>query len=216
MKSDANIKKQIEQALVNPLLKNCTIAVEVTDGNVSLSGSVDRYCKKDVAQKIAQEVEGIKRVNESLTVDLSDTDQRSDTEIASAIEQKFFKNFGYAHKDVTVVVKNGFVWLEGRLNWKYQRNLAVECISFLEGIRDIENNIFIRETANFTVSEKDVLAAIYSDYSITNDIKVEILGQKVILKGVIRNSNQKNLVTRLVRSVAGVKEIENFLTLKEE
>jgi osmotically-inducible protein OsmY len=216
MKSDSNIKKQIEQALVNSLLSECTITVEVINGTVNLSGYVDKYCKKEVAKKIAQEVEGIRLVIENLSVILNDNEKRSDTEIAAVIEQKFSKNFGFAHKDINVVVKDGYVWLEGRLHWKYQRNLAVECISFLDGIKGIDNNIFIPETVVFSVKEKDVLAAIYSDYSITNDIKVEIFGQKVILQGSIKNSNQKNLVTRLVRSVLGVREVENLLTISEE
>lgn len=213
--NDFNIKKQIEKALENSLLIHCEINVKVENGEAILSGYVDRYNKKEVAKKIAHEVEGIRLVTESLIVELNDSDIRNDSEIETAIHEKFSKNFGYAHTDVHVSVRNGYVSLEGRLAWKYQKDLAVECISSINGIKDINNNIFIPETAESLVNEKDVLAAIYSDRSITSDIKVEIFRYKVIVKGSIKNRNQKNLVTRLVRSVAGVNEVENFLTIDE-
>lgn len=214
MKSDLNLKKQIEKAFeASPLLVHCTINVEINQGVAILNGYVDKYCNKEIAKKIAKEVEGTKQAIDSLTVLL--IKKISDEEIESVIIEKFKKNFGAAHKDVKASVKEGYVWLDGRLNWKYQKELAVECISCIEGIKFIENNIFVPESTELQINEKDILAAIYGDHSIVSDIKVEIFGHKVILKGNVENVNQKNLVTRLVRSVEGVREVENFLTIKK-
>lgn len=214
MKSDHNLKKQLEKAFeASSLLAGCTINAEVNQGETILTGYVDKYCYKDIAKKIAKEVEGTKQVIDSLTVLLNEGEKFSDEEIESVIIEKFRKNFGTAHKDVKATVKEGFVSLDGRLNWRYQKELAVECISCINGIKGISNNIFVPETIETSISEKDILAAIYGDYSITSDIKVEIFGHKVILKGSVENVNQKNLVTRLVRSVKGVNEVENFLSV---
>jgi len=212
MKNDFNIKKQIEKALQSsPLLTQCAITVEVEDGKAVLSGHVDKYCNKELAKKIAKEVEGTKLISESLSILLNESVKISDGEIQAAIQEKFIKNFGNGHKDVKATVKDGYVMLDGRLPWKYQKELAVECIHCISGIKGIENNIVTPEVIESPVSEKDVLAAIYGDYSITSDIKVEIYGQRVILKGSVGNIDQKNLVTRLVRSVQNVSEVENFL-----
>lgn len=214
MKGDLNIKKQIEQALeANPLFSLCRINAEVNDGNAVLYGSVDQYCKKEIAKKIAKDVEGTKLVTENLKILLNDNEKSSDNAILAAIQEKFLKNFGNAHTDVKVTVNDGYVWLDGHLNWKYQKDLAVECINGINGIKGIDNHIFVPEKAESPINEKDILAAIYGDYSITSEIKVEIFGRKVILEGSVDNANQKNLITRLVRNVPGVNEVENFITV---
>ena len=142
MKGDAIIKLHIEKALKsNILLKEAKITVEVLDGNALLSGHVDKYHKKDMARKIAKEVQGVKIVAEEIAVLLNDSDKRSDAEIESSITERFIKNFGNSHKDIKIIIKDGNIWLEGLLKWKYQKELAKECIIDIKGISGIENNI---------------------------------------------------------------------------
>lgn len=212
MKGDTNIKQQIEKAVKsNSLLNDAEITVEVLDGNALLIGSVDRYPKKELARKIAKEVQGVKGSVEKIQVVLKESDHSSDDEIKSNITEQYIKNFGNSHSDITIIVNDGKVWLEGILKWKYQRDLAEECIINVKGIIDIKNNISIPEKQKSAIDEKDVFAAIYGDPSITTEIKIEIIGNRVVLKGKVLNVEQKNLVTRLVRNVPSVQEIENFL-----
>ncbi len=214
MQTDAIIKQQIEKALAsNTMLNGTTIEVMVYAGEALLTGYTDKYYKKELARKIAKEVQGVKRVNEAINILLEESGNYNDSDIMAAIIDKFSKNFGNSHKDIKVIVKNGKVWLEGTLKWKYQKDLAKECIMYVDGIIEIENNISIPITPEPVIDEKDVFAAIYGDESITTDIKIEIIGPRVVLKGNVTNTEQKNLVTRLVRNVNGVKEIENFLTI---
>lgn len=214
MKTDKNIQRQIEKAIEsNTLLLGANIDVAVENGEARLTGHVDKFCKKELAKKIVKEVEGVVAVSEQMLVILSEEDTISDSDIETIIFEKFKKNFGNAYRDIKVIVKDGHVWLEGQLKWKYQKELAGECIGCVDGIKQIENNITVPESISPAINEKDVLAAIYGDHTITTDIKVEILGNRVILKGSVENVNQKNLVTRLVRTVPGVKDIENFLSV---
>lgn len=215
METDAIIKQQIEKAVEsNVMLRGSKFIITVQDGNAVLTGHTDQYSKKEIAKKVAKEVQGVKTVTEQITIELNENEKCSDNDIQSNITEQFKKNFGNSHKDIKIIVNDGHVWLEGQLKWKYQKELAKDCILNILGIKQIENNISIPETLESAISEKDVFAAIYGDPSITTDIKIEIFGQRVILKGKVRNVEQKNLVTRLVRNVAGVKEIENFLTVR--
>lgn len=214
MKGDATIKLQIEKALQsNTLLGGSTIYVTVQEGRAELSGITDKFPKKELARRIAKEVQGVKTADEKIAVTLQPHDQCSDPEISLAIREKFVKNFGSSHGDITVIIKDGQVWLEGRMKWKYQRDLAAECILNVRGITAIENNIVIPEKPGFSINEKDVFAAIYGDTSITTEIKIEVIGNRVVLKGKVSGIEQKNLVTRLVRNVSGVEAIENFLII---
>ncbi|WP_284653234.1 BON domain-containing protein [Flavobacterium terrisoli] len=214
MGTDAILKQQIEKALQsNTMLNSAEFEVMVQNGCVALTGYTDKYYKKEMARKIAKEVQGVKTVTEEITIVLNDNVKCSDTEIEFNISEKFRKNFGNSHKDIKIIVNDGYVRLEGQLKWKYQKDLANECIQYVMGIKQIVNNISIPETRESVISEKDVFAAIYGDPSIITEIKIEIFGQRVILKGKVHNVEQKNLVTRLVRNVPKVKEIENFLTI---
>jgi osmotically-inducible protein OsmY len=216
METDTIIKQQIEKSVQsNAMLGGSEFNIVVQNGNAVLTGYADKYYKKEIARKIAKEVQGVKAVTEEIIIVLNDTEKCTDDEITFNITEKFRKNFGNSHKDIKIIVNDGHVWLEGLLKWKYQKDLAKECIQYIMGIKQIVNNISIPETQESTISEKDVFAAIYGDPSITTDIKIEIFGQRVILKGKVRNVEQKNLVTRLVRNVPRVKEIENFLTIEK-
>lgn len=215
MKGDAIIKLHVEKALKsNTLLNEAKITVDVLNGNALLRGQVDKYHKKNMAKKIAKEVQGVKIVSEEIAVILNDSDKRNDNEIESNIIERFIKNFGNSHRDIKIIIRDGNVWLEGLLKWKYQKDLAKDCIMDIEGITAIENNISTPEHPKSSIDEKDVFAAIYGDPSITTDIKIEIIGHRVVLKGKVLNVEQKNLVTRLVRNVSDVQEIENFLTIE--
>lgn len=214
MKTDIHLQKQIEKALEsNLVLKGSQIEVIVDDGDVLLTGTTDKFHKKNAAKKTAKEVEGVKHIAEQLEIITTNNELCTDAEIEAQVNQKFKKNFGSAHQEIKTIVKDGHVWLEGRLKWNYQKELAEECIQYIPGIKGIENNIYILASLEKAIDEKDIFAAIYGDPSINSDIKVEIVGQRIILKGCVENTDQKNLVTRLVRNVAGVNEVENFLTI---
>ncbi|HNP33238.1 MAG TPA: BON domain-containing protein [Flavobacterium sp.] len=214
MKGDLVVKQQIQKALrSNYLLSDADITIDVVDGSVLLGGFVDKYNKKELAKKIAKEVQGVKNCIEKIAVTLDENDKRSDIEIESDIIRQFRKNFGNSHEEIKTIVSNGNVWIEGRVKWKYQKDLAKECIVDVTGIISIENNISLPEKQEPQIDEKNIFAAIYGNPTITTDIKIEIIGNRVVLKGVVLNVEQKNLVTSLVRNVPGVREIENFLII---
>ena len=214
MNHDINITGQILKSVNDDShLCGTSIEVTVTNGHAVLSGHVDKFCKKHLAYKIAKDVAGVSSVKEEIQVELNPGDNISDNAILTAISETFKKNFGASWTDINVVVKDGYVWLDGVLKWKYQKDLAGDSIGCIDGIRWIENNITVPEALTASIDEKDILAAIYRDRSITTDIKVQVLGHRVILKGCVESFDQKNLVTRLVRNVNGVSEIENFLSI---
>jgi len=216
MKSDKNIRQYILKAFeANPLLLGAKIDVEVNNSEVRLLGTADKFCMKAIARKTAKEIAGVRTVADEIVIIINDEDKISDSEIESRIIEIFRKNFGNTHNAIKTIVKDGYVWIEGRMKWKYQKDLAEECIRCVEGIKNINNNIFVPDSVETGIDEKDVLAAIYSDHSIKSDIKTEIVGNRVILKGIVENMDQKHLVTRLVRNVPGVREIENFLVAQQ-
>ena len=75
----------MEELRWEPFLNASAIGVAVKNGIVTLSGQVDSYFKKLLAEKAARRVAGVKAVAEDLQVGLSPDDRKSDTEIAEAV-----------------------------------------------------------------------------------------------------------------------------------
>jgi osmotically-inducible protein OsmY len=63
---------------VNPHLKAHKLDIEVDNGTATLSGKVDSGAAKDLAEQIALGVDGIKKVNNNITVDANYEPPRRD------------------------------------------------------------------------------------------------------------------------------------------
>jgi len=214
MKTNESLPLKVANQLKkDPLLKDAEIAVELYSHEVIVSGKVNKFFKKALACKIVSEITGIKSVIDRIEVQLINPDQFNDEIITKAIVEKFEKNFGNSYKNIEISIKNGHVTLEGTLKWKYQKMLATDCITYLEGIVSIQNNIAVGTVSEPIISEKDILAAIYKEKSIISDISVDVNGRKVIVAGNVPSTFQKNLIEKIVRSVPGVTEMESRLLL---
>ena len=214
MKSNESLQLKVASQLgKDPLLKDAEIVVDTYSREVIVKGAVNKFFKKALVCMVVREITGIKNITDCIAVVLSNPVPFSDIEIANAIFEKFNKNFGNSYTNIEVNVKNGAVILGGNLKWKYQKLLATECISYIEGIVSIQNNISTVAVPEPDISEKDILAAIYRDDSITSDITVNLHGRKVIISGNVKTAFRKKLVEKLVRDVPGVQEVDNQIQI---
>jgi hypothetical protein len=86
MKTDSEIQNDVMDELkYEPLLNPSEIGVAVKNGIVTLSGTMDTYGKKVLAEKAAKRVAGVKAVAEEIEVKITSTGKRNDTEIAEAV-----------------------------------------------------------------------------------------------------------------------------------
>jgi osmotically-inducible protein OsmY len=217
MKNKESLQLKVANQLKNdPLLKDAEIAVDVCSNEVIVTGVVNKFFKKAMVYKVVNEVMRIKKVTDHIEVLLASPNQFSDVDILKAVLDKFERNFGNSHKNIEVTIKDGVVALEGTVKWKYQKLLATECITYVDGIVNIQNNIMIAETPEPNICEKDILAAIYKEESVTSDISVDLNGRKVILVGNVATPFQKKLIEKIVRDIPGVQEIESKLQIVKE
>src|SRR4030088_366238 len=94
------------------------IAIAVKDGVVTLSGYVSSYWEKDAAEKAVKRVYGVRGVANDLEVKLPST--RTDPEIARDAVQELQSHVSIPADRIKVTVKNGWVTLEGSVDWQYQ------------------------------------------------------------------------------------------------
>ena len=73
---------------------------------------------------------------------------KSDGDITNAIMKQFKWNVEIPRKSIIVKVKNGWVILQGEVEWAQQKLTAEKCIRDLIGIKGISNNISIKQKAD--------------------------------------------------------------------
>ena len=124
MKTDMQLQESVMDELQwDPFLASSEIGVTVTDGIVTLYGSVDSLSKKIAAEKAVKKVAGVKALAEDIKVSGGLSNRKTDTEIAA-------------------------VKLEGEVEWDYQRTHVTEAIQHLNGVRSVINLIRLAPKIN--------------------------------------------------------------------
>src|ERR1700737_3103695 len=126
----------------DPKITSSDIGVGVKDGVVTLSGFVHSYWEKDAAEKAVKRVYGVRGVANDIEVKLTTT--RTDPEIARDAVRELDSHVGIPADKIKVTVKNGWVTLEGTVDWKYQKTLAESAVKKLKGVIGVFNNIEVK------------------------------------------------------------------------
>ena len=76
---------------------------------------------------------GVVGVANDLEVRLPQTDERPDPEIAREVVAKLKIWLPSSAEHIKAVVKNGWVTLEGEVEWNYQRDYAERAVRWIKG-----------------------------------------------------------------------------------
>src|SRR4030088_338200 len=140
MRSDIDIKRDVEAELRwNPDIDATDIAVAVKNGVVTLSGFVRSYGQKYEAEQTAKRGNGVAAGAHDLEVRLPAFNQRPGPEIARDAVEEIEKNLPYSSDHIRVVVRDGWVTLEGSAEWNYQRERAEQGVRRVRGVKGITN-----------------------------------------------------------------------------
>src|ERR1700686_3548630 len=130
---DDNIRDHVLFELKSdPRITSSDIAAAVKDGVVTLSGFVPSYWEKDAAEKAAKRVYGVRGVANDIEVKLATT--RTDPEIARDVVHELDSHVSIPGDKIKVTVKNGWVTLEGVVDWQYQKSLAESAAKKIKGV----------------------------------------------------------------------------------
>jgi osmotically-inducible protein OsmY len=122
-----------------------TINVQVNDAVATLTGVVSSYAKKIAAQEAAHRVAGILDVANDIQVNPIDRFARTDTEIASAVRNALEWDALVPNEFIQSTVSNGWVTLEGDVDYWREREDAERAILRLAGVVGVTNEITIRK-----------------------------------------------------------------------
>ena len=141
MRSDIEIKRDVEAELrSNPDIDATDIAVAVKHGVVALSGYVRSYLQRWEAEKTAKRVAGVTGVANDIEVRLPIFNQRPDRKLRDAVAA-IENRLPYSSDHIRVVVRDGWVTLEGTVEWNYQRERAEDAVRHIRGVKGATNLI---------------------------------------------------------------------------
>lgn len=218
MKKDIEIQKNVvEEIKCIPLINANEIGVIVKNGIVTLSGTTDSYPKKVAIEKAVKKVKGVKGIAEDIEVNLTNSFKKTDSEIAQIIMNALEWQSSAQTDEVRILVEDGWVTVEGSVNWDFERKSVTKVIENIVGVKGINNNLKIINKPTSADIKNKILASFIRNASIdASKIEITTEGSKVTLSGSVNTWDEYEEAERSAWSTPGVSVIENQLEFEDD
>ncbi|HEY2528837.1 MAG TPA: BON domain-containing protein [Xanthobacteraceae bacterium] len=215
MRSDSDIRRDVEDELRwDPDIDATDIAVNVSNGVVTLTGFVRSYMQKYQAEANAKRVAGVVAVANDLEVRLPNIDERPDPEIARDAIARIKSELPYSWEKIRVIAKNGWLTLEGDVEWNYQRERAEEAVRRVRGVKGVTNSIEVKpQVAPMEIRRKIEEALRRAAEIDASRVTVETNGSEVILRGTVRSWAERQEAERAAWAAPGVAKVDNRIII---
>jgi len=214
--SDAELKNDVLSELkFEPNVKVTEIGVLVQDGAVTLNGFATSYGEKLDAVRAAKRVAGVKAIADDIAVKLPDSLRRTDGDIASSAANQIAWSATVPTEAIDVTVRDGWITLQGVVEWKFQKEAAENVVHHLSGVKGVSNMISLEPKRTPIEFDAAIKAAFERNALLdAGKITVETSGNKVALSGDVCSYPEREEAERIAWSAPGVLSVDNQLKVQ--
>ena len=215
MRLDADIKRDVEDELRwDPDIDATDMAVAVHNGVVQLSGFARSYPQKTQAERDAKRVAGVVGVANDIEVRLPVIDQRPDADIVRDAVSALKTELPYSSENIKVIARDGWLTLEGAVEWNYARERAESAVKRVRGAKGVTNSITLKpKAAPFEIRRKIEDAFRRSAELDASRITVEANGSEIVLRGTVKSWAERQEAERTAWAAPGVTKVDNRIAI---
>ena len=221
--TDSRIELSARQSYVfKTYLQGDDIQIQSKDGAVTLTGIVSENFHKSLAQETVTGLPGVKSVDNRLEIKGAPPTANSDAWLLDKLKVTLLFHHSVSAATTEVDVKDGMVTLRGNAASQAQKELTTEYAKDVEGVKNVINEMTVgpgkaRRTIGETIDDASITAQVNMtllNHRSTSVINTTIKTKRgvVTMGGKARNLSEKDLVTKLVNDIKGVKGVKNRMT----
>lgn len=214
--NDTELQRDVLNELEwKPSVNAAEVGVSVNNGVVTLTGHISSYAEKWAAEKAALRVHGVRAVANELDVKLPGTSRRTDQDIALSAVNALKANISVPDQQIKVTVENGWVTLDGEVEWRYQKSAAEDAVRYLPGVIGVTNLVQVKPRVSPTDLKSRIEEALKRRAELdAKHITVEVDGGKVTLRGTVHSWAEREAAETEAWSAPGVSSVMNLIEVE--
>ncbi len=223
---DTRIEESAKKSYVyRTYLMDDAIQTHSKDGVVTLTGSVNDDSHKLLASDTVSGLLGVKSVINEIEVKASPP-KDSDTWLYLKVKSTLAYHSSVSALNTQVEMKQGVAILKGEAISEAQKELTTEYVKDIEGITEVKNEMLVVTPSK---QPERSIGEMIDDASISAQVRMALMSHRstsafrtsvatleavVTVGGSAKSAAEKDLVTRLVTDIKGVKSVVNNMIVE--
>jgi len=221
---DVELEKDVKSSMsINAATSSLSVQAAVKGGTVTLTGNVKSWSQREVAERLAEAVRGVREVKNQLAVEPLVT--RSDVDVQKDVTSRFHWDRLLDDGLIGVAIKHGKVTLKGVVRSAAERRRASR-LAWVGGAKAVDDAAV---TVDWSAKEREVRknkvekisdaqiaqairdAAALDPWMMAAKLEVNVASGNATLRGNVASLEGKTAAERVAHDTLGVNDVNNQL-----